>query len=1435
MSQPSNVSGKSVEVWNAGQLVSRYFLQGTGDTAVNVPSGACLVQMGFLTGYFFAAFESAVPINIVSGGQHISGQVGPVVNGTSVRLSYVITVDATPKRVRLAIPPGGFGISKMSLLHGDDWIEPFGPQQISVSDVIWSKALIDLLPQSYGDCSPAYGPWTLDLNGVAGFCTFDGGNPPQCNNGYVDVNITAPGNAGTVLNFGGLRLTPTALPLDDCHIECTVAAGSATPYSLTVNRMVGGPITLNNVSAADFSSWPLAITGNAGPQSFGVVLPANTVVTVGAQTYSANGATFHASPTVLGEFYQVCLETTFQSQMSFKSYHTTGGPPLASDCLTLTCPTNVVVNCTNEAGTVATFNPTGATRCGSNVVITCVPPSGSVFPPGTSAVLCTAIDSQGNQDQCRFLVTVRDVTAPQLLIPARVIVPCTSPRGAVVDFASGATDHCDPSPVVECEPPSGSQFPVGTNRVSCVAIDAGGNRRVSSFNVIVSGGCGTNSCFEVSVPADIERPCNTAGGAVVTYAAAARNICTGGALPLVCVPPSGSLFPVGLTKVACSNPAGAGPYSASFLVEITDEVPPQINCPSNIVAAAQSPLGAIVTYAVTATDDCTPQPRIRCSPPSGSVFPVGDTGVLCEAADGHGNVATCAFVVTVRPPRPLTATRLDGNRIELRWVGDATVESTDTLSDDPIWRRVDGTPTSSGLERLLVLPINPGHRFFRALPLPLLPDGDTDGDGAPDSRDRCPDTPAGLRVDEFGCASFDLVATPELALGPEQAQLVKLRTDIARWPSVAPLLEFLPDPCIVNTCDPPVLTLIIERDLPGALLEQSNVVRKLDLALMELLRVKGRRLLEIERMIPMFDAEHADVRAEDHEIADLERLEQDLTDGLNQHQRAFLNLSNIVRATGNVISRQRVEIQSIDSARGLAVLTDGRRVLLPKPGSPGAPPLDSILDAIEAGAEVDLDLSQLPDGSLYGNTANTSVSVSGALLQVLNPRRMSLRITPVDFGLPDFDLAPRHHLKAYKWGFTESSKKHYLEFGQALAAVRSIDLVPGGNYKHWLKIDKDTDNDGNYVTLVQKLDENSKVFVLKASDLPENLAFNIRVQEYRAPVQLSGRLGQSECLGEEVYQIVLRPPGSYASAVYDQTVFDLEDTPSETGHEVARVTFILRGFPLTLKPMDEMTFLGNSYRAIGNNSTYPNIQQISLNIPFAVHFEDPNDDWFFANPDDRRKGIVQPTLRGYNNGKQFIYRVRLPRIVRDRLHNCPGLPDTFYRIPFSGIYTISQGNNGSFTHNGWQTFAWDFPKPAGTTVIAARGGRVVDLRESSSFSCWNNAQQQCLNCSGSASANFVKVLHQDGTEAWYGHFQNNGVFVSMNQRVYRGTPLGRVGTTGCSTGNHLHLHVVNETLTTTVPLRFESYIFDALNPFDPFHELVECYLPPSNSIGKSTQ
>jgi peptidoglycan hydrolase-like protein with peptidoglycan-binding domain len=82
----------------------------------------------------------------------------------------------------------------------------------------------------------------------------------------------------------------------------------------------------------------------------------------------------------------------------------------------------------------------------------------------------------------------------------------------------------------------------------------------------------------------------------------------------------------------------------------------------------------------------------------------------------------------------------------------------------------------------------------------------------------------------------------------------------------------------------------------------------------------------------------------------------------------------------------------------------------------------------------------------------------------------------------------------------------------------------------------------------------------------------------------------------------------------------------------------------------------------------------------------------------------------------------------------------------------------------------DLPAPTGTPVSAARAGRVVFAGPTSGG--WGN---------------LVKVGHGRGVVSWYAHLSR--VDVAVGQRVQAGSRVGLVGSTGFSTGPHLHFEV----------------------------------------------
>lgn len=97
----------------------------------------------------------------------------------------------------------------------------------------------------------------------------------------------------------------------------------------------------------------------------------------------------------------------------------------------------------------------------------------------------------------------------------------------------------------------------------------------------------------------------------------------------------------------------------------------------------------------------------------------------------------------------------------------------------------------------------------------------------------------------------------------------------------------------------------------------------------------------------------------------------------------------------------------------------------------------------------------------------------------------------------------------------------------------------------------------------------------------------------------------------------------------------------------------------------------------------------------------------------------------------------------------------------------------------------DIAAPSGTTIAAAEDGIVL-------IASWVNGY-----------GNTVVVDHGDGMWTWYAHIRNNGIVVSEGDFVTRGQKIAEVGSTGDSTGNHLHFEVrINEK-----PVNPRPYLF----------------------------
>jgi hypothetical protein len=76
---------------------------------------------------------------------------------------------------------------------------------------------------------------------------------------------------------------------------------------------------------------------------------------------------------------------------------------------TITCPTKAIEACaeTINGAYVNYTKPTATDNCDTAPVVSCDPPSGRLFPIGTTTVKCTASDACGNSAECTFEVEVK--------------------------------------------------------------------------------------------------------------------------------------------------------------------------------------------------------------------------------------------------------------------------------------------------------------------------------------------------------------------------------------------------------------------------------------------------------------------------------------------------------------------------------------------------------------------------------------------------------------------------------------------------------------------------------------------------------------------------------------------------------------------------------------------------------------------------------------------------------------------------------------------------------------------------------------------------------------------------------------------------------------------------------------------------------------------
>lgn len=326
----------------------------------------------------------------------------------------------------------------------------------------------------------------------------------------------------------------------------------------------------------------------------------------------------------------------------------------------LTCPNNITTSvdpgsCTAvETFTIApapdndlnTYNP--VFYYGLN--------SGSAFPLGTTNVIYTVADAQGNKSYCSFNVTVTDNIAPVFTTacPHDTTVnfnPTVCGQYVSVPVLTGTDNSCA-TPVVAFVTGSFSGlYELGTTTQQYQIRDNAGNTSYCTYNVNVVD----NAAFTVTCPPNITR--NNDPGQCAAYI---PYLGTPVMLPnYSCLKTSGlaanpgPYFPAGTTTLTYSALAVNNNYAqCTFTVTVVDNEWPQITSPANIVAdVSAGNCGQVVNFTAPAgTDNCNNGlGTFRIAGlASGSLFPVGTTVQTYVVTDLVGHLDTASFTITVR-------------------------------------------------------------------------------------------------------------------------------------------------------------------------------------------------------------------------------------------------------------------------------------------------------------------------------------------------------------------------------------------------------------------------------------------------------------------------------------------------------------------------------------------------------------------------------------------------------------------------------------------------------------------------------------------------------------------------------------------------------------------------------------------------------------------
>jgi len=160
-------------------------------------------------------------------------------------------------------------------------------------------------------------------------------------------------------------------------------------------------------------------------------------------------------------------------------------------------------------------------------------------------------------------------------------------------------------------------------------------------------------------------------------------------------------------------------------------------------------------------------------------------------------------------------------------------------------------------------------------------------------------------------------------------------------------------------------------------------------------------------------------------------------------------------------------------------------------------------------------------------------------------------------------------------------------------------------------------------------------------------------------------------------------------------------------------------------------------------------------------------------------------------------------------------PLIFMPMEVDSDWYVVQGQNGSYSHYGNQTYGYDFLSASGTTfgkkLYSPGNGRVVEIR--AGVQDWsNNSSSNYANNSGWGNTVVIEMVTETGALTYvriahmqYGtmnHLCTKEQSASCNDTIKQGDYIGKIGQTGYSSNPHLHIQMMTSVRGSSVDFDF---------------------------------